>query len=45
MYLLCKRSGQPEIFNKFAYGVLPEYVRTLAALFTIDIQVIHGLTV
>jgi len=37
-------SGQPEIINKFACWVLPNYVGTLTALFTIGFHIVHGLT-
>jgi len=34
----------PEIFNKFAYGVLPERMYTFTTLFPIDTHIIHGFT-
>jgi hypothetical protein len=30
--------------NKFAYGVLPEYMGTLTTLFAIGIHIVHGNT-
>jgi hypothetical protein len=44
-YLFRKWSGQQEIFNKFAYGVLPEHMGTLTTLCAIGIYIVHGNTI
>jgi hypothetical protein len=43
-YLVREWSGLPEIINKFAYGVLPKHVDTLAALYIIEIHIRNSFT-
>jgi hypothetical protein len=39
-----KWSGQPEIVNKFTYGILPKHMGTLTTMFAIGIHIVHGNT-
>ena len=44
IYFIGKWSGQPEIFNKFTYGFLPEHMDSHATFFAIDIYILNGFT-